>query len=734
MKIRHQLVLTAVLAMAVTGMLILALIQVIRINASGIKQQTESQDIARDIGSLLTLTNEFATYSGERAAMQWRLRHGQLVKTADRAMASDSQRLATLVKLRGNMDTLPPLFEQLVEHAASPPSALTSRRKDLLVERLLIETQEIIESSHRWGLEVAARQARNQRLFNGVVLATPVVFLALLGGIGFMVSRRVLRPLRRLDSAVASIRAGNLDVRCNVDTRDELGDTARAVDSMARSLSAQTAALRASEQHLRLITDGVPALIGYISADAHYLMVNKAYEAWHGVPRESIIGKPLTALYDAQELARFEPHLQRALGGDAVEFDVDVTRNGREWVLRLNYLPHIDEQGQTIGVYVLGNDLTALRQSERQLRTLMESSPLGMFHADAAGNCLYVNPAWLSIAGMTFGDSLGSGWLRILHPDHRAELQAAFEAALVDGRMVVAEHRYLRLDGTVVWVRGHAVPLIEGGKGTGFIGTIEDITARRLLDAELVRRGEELLRSNAELEQFAYVASHDLQEPLRMITSFSQLVLRRHRQSLPAEAQEFMAFIEDGGRRAQALIGDLLSLARVNSQGKPLEPVLLMSALKDVLRSLRLPILESNATITWDDCLPTVRADRRQLGQLLQNLLTNAMKFRSEQPPRIHVGATLDADGRWRVSVTDNGIGVEPKHHQRVFGMFQRLHLRDEHAGTGIGLAICKKVVERHGGRIGIDSALGQGATFWFTLQAADTPVNAGAVMVKELT
>lgn len=733
MRIRHQLTLSAVVAMVCTAALMLGLIQVIHVNADGSRQQATSQDIARDIGSLLTLTNEFATYGGERAATQWRLRHGQLVTTVDRAIAASPSPPATLVDLRRNIDTLPSLFEKLVEHLAAPPSALATRRRDLLVERLLTETQEIIESSHRWGHEVATQQAQNQRWFNGMVLATPVLFLLLLGGIGLMVWRRVLRPLARIDAAVASIRTGDLEARCNVEARDELGDTARAVDSMARSLSTQTEALRASEQHLRLVTDNVPALIGYINADKRYVMVNRAYEAWHGVPRERIIGQPLEALYDGEDIAPFEPHLRRALAGETVEFDADVTRNGRSWCMRLNYLPHIDELGRTIGVYVLGNDLTALRQSERQLRTLMESSPLGMFHADSAGRCLYVNPAWLSIAGMTLSESLGKGWFRSVHPEHRAQMKAAFEETLSRGILVVTEHRYLRPDGTVVWVRGHAVPLREGEKIIGFIGTVEDITARRLLDAQLVARGEELLRSNAELEQFAYVASHDLQEPLRMITSYSQLILRRHGAQLPVDAQEFMAFIEDGGRRAQALMDDLLSLARVNSHGKSPEPVSLASALKDVLRSLRLVLLESNPSITWDEPLPSVRADRRQLSQLLQNLLANALKFRSAQPLRIHVGASRESDGRWRISVADNGIGIEPKFHLRIFAMFQRLHLRDDHAGTGIGLAICKKVVERHGGRIGVESALGQGSTFWFTLEGVEVQVDASAAALKEL-
>ncbi|HEY9108701.1 MAG TPA: PAS domain S-box protein [Roseateles sp.] len=719
MRIRRQLALLAAAALAVTVVMVAGLVEVVRAEAAGLRQQTASQDIARDIGSLLTLTNEFAAYGGERAATQWRLRYGQLLATVNVAVQSGPQPSPHLLELRRSLGTLPQLFERLVEQSEAPPSALAGRRRDLLVERLLTEAQGIIEASHRWGYEVAADQADNQRWFGTVVLATPMIFLLLLGGMGAMVWRRVLQPLARIDAAVAGIRAGDLDTRCDVQARDELGDTARAVDSMARSLGEQTQALRASEERLRMITDSVPALIGYIDAEGRYAIVNRAYEAWHGVPREQLVGRPVRAFYGDGDFSPFESHLQRALAGETVEFDADLMRNGRPWSMRLNYQPHIDAHGRTLGVYVLGNDLTALRKSERQLRTLMESSPLGVFHADAAGRCLYVNPAWLGIAGLTLEESLGEGWVRVIHPAHREQIMASFKEAQTRGGVIVTEHRYVRPDGTEVWVRGHAVPLREGGQLSGFIGTVEDITSRRRLDAELQTRGEELQRSNAELEQFAYVASHDLQEPLRMIASYSQLILRRHRDALPPEAQEFMGFIEDGGRRAQALIADLLSLARVNSHGKPLEPVSLASVLKDVMRSLKVALQEGKPTLTWDEDLPTVRADRRQLSQLLQNLLTNALKFRGTEPLRIHVGAAREPDGRWRITVQDNGLGIEPKFHQRIFGMFQRLHLRDEHAGTGIGLAICKKVVERHGGRIGVESELGRGSTFWFTLEEA---------------
>lgn len=714
MRIRHQLAVSAVIAAVMTGVLVLGLAQAMRVNEAALQQQADAQDVSRDVASLLTLTNEFATYGGERAAAQWRLRHQQLVATVERALERAPS--PALLELRRSIDHLPPLFGKLVEQSAAASSALDQRRHELLVERLLTETQEVIESGHRWSYGIAVRLGDDQRRYHLMVLATPGLLLALLVALGLMVWRRVLRPLARIEAAVTRIRAGDLSARCHVEAADELGDTGRAVDAMAGALAEQTEALRASELRLRLVTDNVPALIGYIGADHRYTMVNKAYEAWHGLPRRAIVGQPLDALEDVDSLALFAPYLARAFAGESVEFDAELVRRGRHWAVHLNYIPHRDDHGRTIGIYVMGHDLTALRQSERQLRLVMESSPLGMFHADAAGRCVYVNPAWLSIAGLSLAQSLGDGWEQAIHPEDRVLVRATFRDARDGTGVIASEHRYLRPDGHAVWVRAHGVALREGGRVVGYIGTVEDITVRRALDAELAARSGELARSNAELEQFAYVASHDLQEPLRMVTSYTQLILRRHGDKLPAEAREFMAFVEDGGRRAQALIGDLLSLARVNSHGKPMAAVPLQAVLAEVVRGLHLLVHDSGAQITHDEALPTVWADRRQLAQLLQNLLSNALKFRSAEPPRVHVGAQRQADGRWRISVADNGIGIEPRFHQRVFTLFQRLHLRDEYPGTGIGLAICKKVVERHGGQIGVDSAPGRGATFWFTL------------------
>jgi signal transduction histidine kinase len=257
-----------------------------------------------------------------------------------------------------------------------------------------------------------------------------------------------------------------------------------------------------------------------------------------------------------------------------------------------------------------------------------------------------------------------------------------------------------------------------GGEEINFLSTLAGQAAgavhNSLLYEQTRRQANELTRSNTELEQFAYVASHDLQEPLRMITGYTNLLAKRYRGKLDQDADEFMAFAVNGAKRMYVLINDLLSYSRVGTDAKPLTRTNCEETLAKTLASLQVAIDESGATITHDD-MPTVMADEMQMGQLFQNLLGNAIKYRGKNPPEIHVGCKRDA-GYWRFSVKDNGIGIDPQYSERIFVIFQRLHTRDEYSGTGIGLAICKKIVERHGGRIWIDSELGNGSTCYFTL------------------
>jgi light-regulated signal transduction histidine kinase (bacteriophytochrome) len=237
-----------------------------------------------------------------------------------------------------------------------------------------------------------------------------------------------------------------------------------------------------------------------------------------------------------------------------------------------------------------------------------------------------------------------------------------------------------------------------------------------LLLQEREQAKQELARSNKELEQFAYVASHDLQEPLRMVRSYLQLLQRRYQSHLDEDADEFIAFAVDGASRMHALINGLLTYSRVNMQGKSFRATDSGQVLQRVLGDLKIAIDEAGVVVTHHNDFPIVMADEVQLAQLFQNLIGNAIKFHGNLLPEIRIEVKRHSDRAWVFSINDNGIGIEPRYYKRIFMIFQRLHTQTEYEGTGIGLAICKKIVERHGGRIWVESEPGQGSTFYFTI------------------
>ena len=256
---------------------------------------------------------------------------------------------------------------------------------------------------------------------------------------------------------------------------------------------------------------------------------------------------------------------------------------------------------------------------------------------------------------------------------------------------------------------------LESAEGILVTAAIRDITTRKKGEADLLNKMEELNRSNEELGQFAYIASHDLQEPLRMVASYTQLLSRRYKGKLDSDADDFIAFAVDGAGRMQRLIQDLLTYSRVGTKGQDLLETSSEEALQHALINLRGSIEASGAQVTHDP-LPIVTADEMQLIQLFQNLVGNAIKYQSPGVPEVHISAIQNGGKKWMFSVKDNGLGIDPQYFEKIFGMFQRLHKREEFAGTGIGLAICKKIVERHGGSIAVESEPGKGSTFSFAL------------------
>jgi PAS domain S-box-containing protein len=360
-----------------------------------------------------------------------------------------------------------------------------------------------------------------------------------------------------------------------------------------------------------------------------------------------------------------------------------------------------------------------LFQGEVTVRTLIGSLAEGLVVIDQEGVIILVNRRIEEMFGYTREEIVGQT-LDILIPErftqvHSHHIRTYFHEPHIRSMGLGLDLAATRKDGTEFPVE-ISLSFLDTEAGRFALAFVADVSLRKQTEARLGLQAEELARSNKELEQFAYVASHDLQEPLRMVGSYMQLLAERYQGQLDERAERYIAYAVDGANRMKRLIDDLLAYSRAGTQSTALVPTDSQAVLEDVLGGLQVAIEEKQATVTYDP-LPTVLADEVQLGQVFQNLIANALKFSNEAPPRIHVGAQRDAErGAWRFSVADNGIGLDPKFAERIFVIFQRLHGPTEYPGTGMGLAICKKIVERHGGRMWVESQPGQGATFYFTL------------------
>lgn len=349
----------------------------------------------------------------------------------------------------------------------------------------------------------------------------------------------------------------------------------------------------------------------------------------------------------------------------------------------------------------------ARRETEGKFRDMADNMSQLAWMADGTGQIFWYNTRWYDYTGTTFEEMRKGGWRKVFHPDHLDRVGGKIAHCFQTEEPWGDTHPLRSKEGEYHWFLGRAVPIKENGKVVRWFGTHTDITE------ELEARNE-LERSNAQLRQFAYVASHDLQEPLRTLTTYLTLIERKMGGQFDDEARQYFAFAVEGGQNARELVRNLLDFSRVDSQGMPFEPTDMGEVMQQVRENLKVQAEELKAIVTVDP-LPVVMADEGQMITLMQNLVSNALKFHGPVAPRVHVTAQEKAD-EWVFGVKDNGIGIEPQYGEKIFMIFQRLHTNEEYPGTGIGLAISKKIVERHGGRIWFDSERGQGTAFYFTI------------------
>ena len=552
-------------------------------------------------------------------------------------------------------------------------------------------------------------------------------------------ARSLTRPLTQMAEQVSSF-TGNEELSLPVSAAGEAGILARAFDRMGRAVREKTVAMQAEVEERRRAEEAVRVLAErqqiYVAAvqsardavitatlDGTITSWNPAAEKMFGFTAEHALGKNISIIATPDQEASQRDNVRRLLRGERIE-DLETTRTARDGTtidLSYNLSPVLGPDGTPAGFCAIARDLTSRKQAEDRFRHAVEASPGAMIMADRNGTIVMVNSETERMFGYGPRELVGRK-VEVLLPPRLAGAheQNRKDFAAQPSRRTMGRGRDLygrRKDGSEIAVEIGLNP-IETREGPMIMASVLDIGERKRAEQLLSARAAELERSNSELEQFAYVASHDLQEPLRMVASYAELLAERYQGKLDAKADKYIQYAVDGAKRMQRLVNDLLAISRIGRRDGRIQPTDMNRVAAGVLRVLGRAIEEAGAEVTVKD-LPQVPADEGQIAQVLQNLIGNALKFRKEGVPiRISVDALPSQDG-WTFRVADNGIGIEERHSDRIFQMFQRLHARDTYDGSGIGLTIAKKVVERHGGRIWFTSVPGDGTTFHFTLPQA---------------
>ena len=485
-----------------------------------------------------------------------------------------------------------------------------------------------------------------------------------------------------------------------------------------------------AEKELRDLTAAMQNAVEGISRldiEGRYVNVNRAYAHKCGYKPQEMLGREWPITVHPNDVEMLILAYQEMLTSGKVEVEArGVRKNGSFFYKQLTMVKACDEQGTFNGHHCFMKDITerkltetALQESESKYRQIVELAEEGIWVIDSNARTTYVNQAMARMLGYEELEMFGRSLFDFMEA---GEKQKALDNVERRKQGIGEKHefKFKTKDGKDIWTYMSTNPVMdEKGNLLSCCALVYNITDRKKSDQQMLQLTEDLKRSNQELEQFAYVASHDLQEPLRAVTSYTQLLAQRYQGNLDAKADKYINHIVDGATRMQQLINDLLAYSRLGTQGKKFELADCNAAVQQSLRNLQIAIAEKKAVIACDE-MPTVMADESQLVQLFQNLIANSIKFCRQDIPLIDIAARR-RENEWLFYVRDNGIGIDPEYADRIFIIFGRLHGRREYPGTGIGLAMCKRIVERHGGRIWVESQEGKGATFCFTIPIIST-------------
>jgi PAS domain S-box-containing protein len=504
------------------------------------------------------------------------------------------------------------------------------------------------------------------------------------------------------------------------------------VTAAIRNISVRKAAethLAQMEGRYRGLLEAAPDAMVVVNQGGEIVLLNVQAEKQFGYRRDELLGQKVTNIIPvgfaerliADDLRSAEDASAQQIG-TGIEL-IGLRKDGGEFPIEIMLSPLQSAEGTLVTAAIRNISVrkaaeTHLAQMEGRYRGLLEAAPDAMVVVNQGGEIVLLNVQAEKQFGYRRDELLGQKVINIIPVGFAERLIAddlrSAEDASAQQIGTGIELAARRKDGSEFPIELMLSPL-RNAEGILVTAAIRDISVRKKAAVVLLQKVEELHRSNEELGQFAYIASHDLQEPLRMVASYTQLLSRRYKGKLDADADEFIAYAVDGASRMQRLIQDLLAYSRVGTKGKDLTEISSEAALRQAVVNLRGAIEDSGALVTHD-ILPDVMADEVQLVQLFQNLVGNAIKYQKPGIPEVHVSAAKNGGKTWDFAVKDNGLGIDPQYFEKIFGMFQRLHKRDEFAGTGIGLAICKKIVERHGSNISVESTPGQGSTFRFAL------------------
>jgi PAS domain S-box-containing protein len=490
-------------------------------------------------------------------------------------------------------------------------------------------------------------------------------------------------------------------------------------------------ALRQREEQLRLVTDHAPVLIAHIDRDGRYRFVNRAYAERLGLSAAEVVGKRIPEVVGRAAYESFRPHVEAALSGRRVDFEAEVPYGGlgRRW-MRCAYVPEVDAAGAVRGLIAVLHDITARKRGEERLRLVVEAAPCGMVMVGPDGTIVVANAQVEPLFGYSPEELLGQSVEMLVPERFRGEhpaSRAGFFAAPQPRVMGAGRDLYgRRKDGSEVPVEIGLNPIQTEG-GPFVIAALIDITARKRAEEEIRRlnaelegrvrqRTAELEAANQELEAFSYSVSHDLRAPLRAIDGFSRILLKDHAGELPPEGREFLQLVRDNARQMGQLVDDLLTFSRLGRQPVRKQPVDPGKLVRQCLEELPPEHEGRRVEVTVAD-LPACRAEPTLLKQVWVNLLSNALKYtRKCEHTRVEVGCLARDSGGPAYYVRDNGVGFDMRYADKLFGVFQRLHRAEDYEGTGVGLAIVRRVVQRHGGRVWAEAQPGRGATFYFTL------------------